>query len=227
MLLPHPKYKSSFIVLPAPSFSNKLIASETWMTLESEALSHRPGFLGEEVPSPGTTPALSHWGGCGVWLCCAPCSHAAQLLPSCTWHCPAPMARGPCSQVQVVVFICIAALRAPCWLRLQYHRCNMVTAWSPSACCFAHLSVCIVQALRVKSKTSVLACLRGNVVLLATSVALGSTVLGPKPEHRVGGAAGTLLPPPPHLVPMSPATGWVQVGWGGSRSLRSSWDSSP
>lgn len=57
MLLPHPKYKGSFIALPAPSFSSKLIASETWMTLESEAppsnhlwVSQRRGSLLQTQP---------------------------------------------------------------------------------------------------------------------------------------------------------------------------------
>lgn len=72
MLLPHPKYKGSFIALPAPSFSSKLIASETWMTLESEAPLKPPlGFSEERFPSPNTARALSQWGGRGAGLCLA------------------------------------------------------------------------------------------------------------------------------------------------------------
>lgn len=83
MLLPHPKYKGSFIALPAPSFSSKLIASETWMTLESEApLTPLLGFSEERFPSPDTVPALSQRGGRGAGLCRARCGCAAQFSAS-------------------------------------------------------------------------------------------------------------------------------------------------
>lgn len=83
MLLPHPKYKGSFIALPAPSFSSKLIASETWMTLESEApLTPLLGFSEERFPSPDTVPALSQRGGRGAGLCRARCGCTAQCTAS-------------------------------------------------------------------------------------------------------------------------------------------------
>lgn len=99
MLLPHPKYKGSFIALPAPSFSSKLIASETWMTLELEAPPQTTsGFLGGEVPlskhSSCTFPAGRTW--------CRALPRLITLLPrsaSCCLlciqtHSPAPRARG-------------------------------------------------------------------------------------------------------------------------------------
>ena len=84
MLLPHPKYKGSFIALSAPSFSSKLITSETWMTLELEAPPETTSEFLREVPLSNTAHALSQRGGRGAGLCLAwsHSCHAAQTAPS-------------------------------------------------------------------------------------------------------------------------------------------------
>lgn len=108
MLLPHPKYKGSFIALPAPSFSSKLIASETWMTLELEAPPQTTsGFLRGEVPLSKHTSCTFPVGR--TW--CRALPHLIMLLPrsACCCllcihtHSPAPSARGcPCSPTSSV-----------------------------------------------------------------------------------------------------------------------------
>lgn len=134
MLLSHPKYKGSFIVLPALSFHSKLINSETWMKLEFRApLKPPPGFS-ERFPSPYTSWALLQWGGqryralpCFIKL--LPCSTNCCLLCIQPYS-PAPRAFGsphfPTSSV------CLAACALPspaCYL--QRHQ-GSIRSWARS-----------------------------------------------------------------------------------------------